>query len=181
MSTAFVPWKSNRRWSALSAALLVVAAMCVGQIRASASEGNLVQFKNRNSGMCMSLPGDVVVAGARIDQWDCGNFPDQYWYYNPSDSHIGWGYMQPAQNDSLCATYIPGDSNDPLTLEPCGLNASGGNFNTQLWHYDAGGLKMETMQGWSMSVPGASKARNTNINIYPYWPYPDQFWVAIQE
>ena len=180
MSTAFVPWKRNRGWSALSAGLLAVVALCTGPATASASEGTLVQFSNRNSGLCMSLPGDVVVAGARIDQWQCGGFLDQYWYWNPSNSHPGWGYIQPQQNDSLCATYVPG-TNATLTLQPCGTNAAGGNFNTQLWHYDAASLKMQTIQGWSMSVPGASKAENSNINIYPYGPYPDQYWVATLE
>jgi len=180
MPTALVPWKRNRGWSALMAGLLAVISLCATPITASASEGTLFQLSNRNSNLCMSLPGDVVVAGARIDQWECGGYPDQYWYWNPSASHIGWGYIQPQQNDSLCATYVP-DSTANLTLQPCGSNASGGNFNTQLWHYDAGSLKMQTMQGWSMSVPGASTAHNVNINTYPYGPYADQFWVATDE
>lgn len=111
MSTALVPWKRNRRWSVLWAGVLAVIALFAVPIPASASEGTLVQISNRNSGLCMSLPGDVVVAGARIDQWQCGGYLDQYWYWNPSDScHPGWGYLQPQQNDTLCATYVPGST-----------------------------------------------------------------------
>lgn len=180
MSTSLAPWKRNRGWSAVAAGLLTAVALSAGPVTASASEGTLVQFSNRHSGLCMSLPGDVVVAGARIDQWACGGYPDQYWYWNPSDSHPGWFYIQPQQNDSLCATYVP-NSTANLTLQACGANASGGNFDTQLWHYDAGNLEMQTMQHLSMSVPEASTAENSNINTYQYDAYPDQFWVATIE
>jgi hypothetical protein len=151
--------------------------MCAGPGAASASEGNRVTIKNDHSYLCMSLPGDVVVAGARIDQWTCGGYPDQYWYINPSSSHPGWFYIQPAQDDTLCATYVP-QSDANLTLQSCGVNAANGNFSTQLWYYNTANAndELETVQGWAMSVPGASFDPNTNINTWPYGRYPDQFW-----
>lgn len=155
-------------------ALLALGALFASPVAASASEGARVAIVNDNSGLCMSLPGDVVVAGARIDQWECGLYPDQYWYLNPSNSHPGWYYIQPNQNDTLCATYAPEKSTN-LTLQACGTNAANGNFNTQLWYIPGNG-ELQTTQGWAMSVPGASTAHNVNIFTWPYGPYADQFW-----
>jgi hypothetical protein len=67
-----------------------------------------------------------------------------------------------------------------LTLEPCGTNAANGNPQTQLWSQTQGaGGVLSTLQGWAMSVPGASKAEEVPINTYPYGPFPDQFWNLI--
>lgn len=155
--------------------LLSVTALFAAPATACASEGTLLTLVNDNSNLCVSLPGDVVVPGARIDQWDCGIYPDQYWYWNPSNSHPGWYYLQPEQNDKLCATYVPG-TNDNLALQPCGVNATDGNANTQLWFYDGVSRELKTMQNLAMSVPAASKDRNVNIFVWPYGPYPDQSW-----
>jgi hypothetical protein len=178
MSTAHASWTRKRRWSALLVGLLSVIALFAGPVTAYASEGTLLTLVNENSGLCMSLPGDVVVTGARIDQWECGIYPDQYWYWNPSASRPGWYYLQPQQNDTLCATYVPGKDTG-LTLQSCGVNAANGNFNTQLWSYDAVSGELQTTQGWAMSIPGASVAHNVNVITWPYGPYPDQSWGAI--
>jgi hypothetical protein len=175
MSTALASRMRNRRWSALLAGLLTVIALCANPVTASASPTDArVWIENFNSSLCMSLPGDVVVAGARIDQWECGIYPDQWWHLNLSDSHRGWFYIQPEQDDTLCATYVPGSATN-LTLQPCGIHAANGNFNTQLW-WGTGDGELKTMQDWAMSVPGASKAHNVNINTWPYGPYGDQSW-----
>jgi hypothetical protein len=160
--------------------LLAVVALFASPVAASASEGTRVAIESYMSGRCVSVPGDVVVAGARMDQWDCGLYPDQYWYVNPSASHSGWFYLQPAQDDTLCATYSSQGGTNPVTLEPCGVNAANGNFNTQLWTATANGV-IETAQGLDMGIAGTSMDNNANIDTWPYGPYPDQFWTWISE
>ncbi|MBY8877288.1 RICIN domain-containing protein [Actinacidiphila acidipaludis] len=144
---------------------------------ASASTGSPMTVQNGNSGLCMSIPGDNIYAGQVIDQWSCGGYPDQYWHEESSDSHPGWFYLQPATNTDLCATYVPG-STAQLTLRNCGSYAANGNPNTELftWWYGSRSDSLSTIQGWAMSVPGASTAAGAAINIYPYGPYPDQTW-----
>lgn len=165
--------RSCRR-AAFWVGLLAAIALGTCTVTASASNGDRVRIINTHSGLCMSIPGDAVHSGQRIDQYHCGGYPDQDWYLNPSSSHPGWMYIQPQQDDTLCATYVPG-TNDQLTLEPCGTNAANGNPNTMLWTYTTS-LELETMQGWAMSVPGARTDWSSPINIWPYGPYPDQTW-----
>jgi hypothetical protein len=174
MPTKLASLLRSRKAAALLLGPLTVVALGAGAGTASASEGSRVEILNANSDLCMSIPGDVIYTGQRIDQWDCGGYADQYWYLNPSASHPGWFYIQPQQNDTLCATYVPG-TNDVLTLQGCGTNAGSGNASTQLWRY-IGDNELETFQGWAMSVPGASTTHDVSINIYPYGPYPDQHW-----
>ena len=177
MSTALAPRMRNRKWYALVVGLLASIALCASTVTASASNGDRVLVQNNNSGYCMSVPGDNIYAGALINQFPCGNYPDQDWFMNQSDSHPGWIYLQPAQDDTLCATYVPGSTAE-ITLEPCGLNAGNGNANTQLWLYEYGdwGGELATTQGWAMSVPGASTGV-APINTYPWGNYPDQIWL----
>jgi hypothetical protein len=136
-------------------------------------------MQSTNSNRCISIPGDDVHAGQVIDQWDCGIYPDQKWLEEPSASHPNWFYLQPWQNTNLCATYVPG-STVQLTLQNCGPNAANGNTNTQLftWWYGNRGDALSTVQGWAVSVPGASKDNGAKINIFPYGPYPDQTWIG---
>ena len=135
---------------------------------------------NANSDLCMSIPGDVLYVGQVINQWTCGGYPDQSWYQEPSASNPGWYYLQPAQNNRLCVTYVP-QSDAQLTLQDCGVNAANGNTNTQLWqinltnaHADYGNVF--TRQGWAMSIPGASTATGAKVNTWPFGNYVDQSW-----
>jgi hypothetical protein len=177
MSKAPTSWARNRKWYALVVGLLASIALCASTVNASASTRVRVYIKNHNSGLCMSVSGGVIQAGQRINQWDCGIYHDQYWYEESSDSHPGWFYLQPADNNTLCATYTPG-STDSLTLQYCGVDAANGNVNTQLFLDNLQPLYEEfaTVQGWAMSIPGASTADGTVINIYPWGDYPDQTW-----
>lgn len=178
MSTAFAPMMRNRRWAALWVAFLAAIALCAGTATAHASEGDRISIINYNSGLCMSVPGDNVYSGQYIDQYHCGGWADQVWYLNPSYSHPGWYYLQPQQNDTLCATYVPG-STSQLTLRYCGTNAANGNTNTMLWYNNTDRLSLDTVQGWAMSVPGARTDWSSPINIYPYGNYPDQSWELV--
>lgn len=177
MSAALVPRKRSRKWYALGVGILASIGLCASTGTASASTGSPMVVQNGNSSLCMSIPGDVVDAGQVIFQWNCGGYPDQYWSEEPSASHPNWFYLQPAQNLDLCATYVPG-STAQLTLQNCGSEAANGNTNTELftWWYGSRNNALSTVQGWAMSVPGASTAAGSAINIYPYGPYPDQTW-----
>lgn len=165
----------SRKWAALWVSLLAVIALGFGTGTASATEGDRMAVFNFNSGLCMSIPGDSVHIGAAIDQWYCGVYPDQVWNQNYSNSHYLWFYLQPSQNDNLCATYVPG-SQAQLTLQYCGVDASKGNYNTQLFYYNTNTYAIQTMQGWAVSVPGARTDYGSPINIFPFGGYPDQGW-----
>ncbi|SEN92453.1 Ricin-type beta-trefoil lectin domain-containing protein [Actinacidiphila rubida] len=169
----------NRRWYVLAVGFLASVALCTSTASASASTRQLVTVWNKHSNLCMSVPGDKIKAGALVNQYDCGYYPDQYWNQETSDSHQGWFYFQPQQDNTLCVTYAPG-STAQLTLQYCGTNAANGNVNTQLWLYNPTAEDLATVQGWAMSVPGASTIVDP-INIYPYGPYPDQSWFVINE
>ncbi|MFE7302910.1 RICIN domain-containing protein [Streptomyces sp. NPDC057579] len=180
MSTTLAAWMRSRKRYALVVVLLTFIAPWISTAAASASTSGRVIVENNNSNFCMSVPGDKIYAGAPINQYTCESdslFPDQYWYEEPSSSHSGWFYFQPQQNNTLCATYVPGSTAE-ITLQYCGVNAANGNTNTQLWHYDYNSGELATMQGWSMSVPGA-RTDVEPINIYPYGPCPDQYWSVI--
>jgi hypothetical protein len=174
MSTALTSRKPSRRWYALVVGLLAAIGLCASTIPASASVSDVIAIQNDHSGLCMSVPGDNIYAGAVINQWYCGLYQDQYWVEEYSDSHDNWFYLQPRQNTSLCATYVPG-SYAQLTLQYCGPHAANGNVNTQLWESWWTGEE-ETAQGWAMSVPGARTDAGAPINIYPWGNYPDQGW-----
>lgn len=174
MSKARAPRMRKRRWYALVAGILPPIALYASAATASASTVSIAAVQNHHSGLCMSVPGDQIQAGALINQYTCNtDIPDQHWIEESSDSHQGWFYFQPAQNDKLCVTYVPG-STAQLTLQYCGANAANGNPTTQLWLMNANDSLM-TPQGWAMSVPGAS-TDIAPINIFPYGPYPDQAW-----
>jgi hypothetical protein len=177
MLKALAPRTGRRGWYALFVGLLASIALCVSTVSASASTRTWIYNVNHNSGLCMSVQGGVVKAGSVINQYDCGLYHDQRWYEETSDSHRGWFYLQPADDNTLCATYTPG-STAALTLQYCGANAANGNVNTQLWYDNLAPLyeEFETIQGWAMSVPGASVVHGTPINIYPWGDYPDQTW-----
>ena len=185
MSRALAPRTRTHRWYALLVGLLASIALCASTVTASASSastGPRILFQNANSGYFMSVPGDnTQTAGEMINQYHLGPFPDQFWYEEPSASHHGYFYIQPQQNYNLCLTYVPNNYNANITLEPCGANAANGNPDTQLWtdspYYQYHVLS--TIQGWSLSVPGASTAEATRLNIYPpgpSGPYVDQLW-----
>ncbi len=158
--------------------LLASVGFCASTIPASASSSaiaDVTAIKNDHSGLCMSVPGDNIYAGAVIDQWNCGLYPDQYWIEESSDSHPGWFYFQPRQNASLCATYVPG-SYAQLTLQYCGSHAANGNVNTQLLAPLPWDGTVETPQEWCISVPGARTDAGAPINTYPCGEYVDQSW-----
>lgn len=176
MSTALAPRMRNRKWSALVVGLLASIGLCASTVTASAtSDGHLYTVQNYHSGYCMSVPGDDIHAGALINQYPCGNYEDQFWIKEDSDSQPGWFYFQPYQDKTLCVTYAR-FSTAELTLQPCGLHAVNGNTSTQLWYWSSG-LQLETTVGdvWVMSVPGAATGV-APINIYPYGSYDDQDW-----
>ncbi|MEY9855944.1 hypothetical protein ABH935_001548 [Catenulispora sp. GAS73] len=181
MPAALKPSMRNRKWYALLVGLLASIALCASTVTASASasDDSVVWFTNDHSGLCMSVPGDNIHAGAVVNQYTCTGplFPDQLWYLDFSSSHPGWFYILPHQNPSLCVTYVPG-STAQLTLQNCGPSAANGNVNTELWSWSntgPGSTGILTMQGWAMSVPGANTGV-APINIYPYGHYPDQSW-----
>ncbi|MEU8976889.1 RICIN domain-containing protein [Streptomyces monashensis] len=178
MSTALAPRKRGRKWRALAVGLLASIGLCASPVTASASSSS-ISISNDNSHLCMSVPGDNIFAGQVIFQWTCGLYPDQHWYLEPSQSNPDWFYLQPEQNVYLCATYVPG-STAQLTLQNCGEYAANGNTSTQLFTFSYGSRNnaLSTVQGWAMSVPGASTANGAAINIFPYGPYPDQAWFA---
>lgn len=183
MSRALAPWAGNRKWYALAVGLLASIGLCTSTVSASASTaspastGQRYVIQNVNAGWVMSVPGDNIAAGQVINDFHFGAFQDQYWYTEPSASHYGYFYLQPQQNDTLCVTYKPTNTAS-LTLEPCGANAANGNPQTQLWTYNQYGV-LSTIQGWAMSVPGASTAEEVPLNTFPYGPYVDQFWNLI--
>src|SRR3954468_10322077 len=39
------------------------------------------RIRNRNSGKCMNVEGNSWYAGARIIQYPCGNYQNEYFYY----------------------------------------------------------------------------------------------------
>lgn len=176
MSAALVPQNRNRRWYALGVSLLAAVGLCASTGSASAADP-LIVVRNGHSDLCMSIPGDAIYAGQVINQWTCGLCPDQYWHKERSASHSDWFYFQPAQNTNLCATYVP-RSTAQLTLQNCGPYAANGNPDTELFTWSYGGRvnALSTMQGWAMSVPGASTAAGAAVNTYPYGPYLDQYW-----
>ncbi|MFD4245819.1 RICIN domain-containing protein [Streptomyces sp. NPDC058525] len=139
-----------------------------------------VRIVNRNSGMCLAVPGASTGIIA-LNQFGCGNFPDHFWRLEPWERGAGPLYRIVNDNSGFCAAVPAADKASGVIVNqyPCG------DHPDHLWRLDRDGADeagqalyriVNDNSGLCLTVAGADTRQAAAVVQAPCGSMPERQW-----